>query len=49
MYVVIRDNEDGTLFDYANNQKLVYELHEKLSKVIQSINSQQTFSREEDF
>uniref|UniRef100_A0A7M5VCP8 SSD domain-containing protein n=2 Tax=Clytia hemisphaerica TaxID=252671 RepID=A0A7M5VCP8_9CNID len=33
VFVVIANNTDGTRFDYANNQQLVYDLHRKLYNV----------------
>lgn len=43
IYVITRSNEDGSLFDYANNQELVYELHRKLSKVKNMVYSPNKF------
>lgn len=34
IYVVVANDTKGNYFDYANNQKLLYEFHERLSKVI---------------
>lgn len=34
VYVVVANQTDGSRFDYANNQQLLYDIHEQFSKVM---------------